>query len=61
MKYECGCELDPADDTERCDEHRDWWCHSVYEPTAPECPPCHRLRLLSVSLDPKATPTRRAS
>ena len=60
MKYPCGCQLDPAGPEDRCDGHREWRCHLADTVWATgTCPPCYRAKLLSVYLDPKATPTRR--
>ena len=67
--FDCGCETDPAGSY--CDEHLTYSCHTSgcppdgCGPDCPvvngECPPCRLSRLRSVSLSPKATPTRRGA
>lgn len=58
--FSCGCPLTPETPEQRCDEHRDWWCHTPdgYHGGDRFCPPCYRRRLLTVNLDRSATPTR---
>ena len=63
MRFDCACTDDGAF---RCSLHAPYPCHadqyipgtrSAYDPDR-ECPPCFVARLRSVSLSPKATPTR---
>ena len=60
--FDCGCETDGS---ARCLEHWLRPCHNDmltpedFEEWERECPPCRLSRLRSVSLSPKATPTRR--
>jgi hypothetical protein len=56
--YTCGCALEPADRTQRCQRHAYGACHLLADATASQCPPCLRARWLSVSIAPSATPTR---
>ena len=57
--FDCGCETDGS---ARCDEHEMWFCHDMPDKiSVGECPPCRLSRLRSVSLSPKATPTRRGA
>ena len=61
--FDCGCATYPATDDDYCGAHWIVWCHEDVErePNEPECPPCRLSRLRSVSLSPKATPTRRGA
>jgi hypothetical protein len=57
--FACGCETDGS---ARCSTHEPWACHAYPADfrhlAIDECPPCRLSRLRSVSLSPKATPTR---
>jgi hypothetical protein len=58
---ECGCELEPKNDVERCLIHFAFSCHGgIFFTDGRECPPCYRSRLLSVSISATALPTRSA-
>jgi hypothetical protein len=59
--FACGCIVDG----ERCPVHSPWDCHdfdgeprTFRFPDLLVCPLCNLARLRSVSLSPKATPTR---
>ena len=56
--FDCGCETDGG---ARCRDHEWWSCHDGPDGSNVECPPCRLSRLRSVSLSPKATPTRRGA
>ena len=64
--FDCGC-VPYATNKTRCDEHRDWPCHReighVIEVAidGPYCPSCQHHVWRSVTLSPKATPTRRGA
>ena len=56
--FDCGCETDGS---ARCDAHDAYWCHSMLAKgvlSGVMCPPCRAEKWRSVSLSPKATPTR---
>lgn len=67
MIFSCLCSTDGRD---RCELHAEWWCHAggldVLDALdanyiSTECPPCRLARLRSVTLDSRATPTRRGA
>ena len=66
MRFDCACTDNGGF---RCSLHAPYPCHDpevhdstyrYYDPDR-ECPPCFIARLRSVSLSPKATPTRRGA
>ena len=67
MTFTCGCS---TKGDVLCEQHQWFPCHDpelrpaeryAYDETYGECPPCRLSRLRSVSLSPKATPTRRGA
>ena len=52
--YACGC----ATDGTHCAVHARWSCHYGPDDRGGECPPCRRLRWLSVNPDRCAMPSR---